>query len=129
MLISLATGETREVTTVYPDGHHSCPWCGDNLATADRCPNPGCLRNQPVEQVRARQAAQARRDADAAVRQQATATVRDAAEERERERTRDWVRWATEAQKRGSCMTCLEESFRRGRPRLVRHRTPDFHTR
>lgn len=129
MLITLATGETRKVTTVYPDGHHSCPWCGDNLATADRCPNPGCLRNLPAGEVRARQAAHARRDSAAATRQRAADAARAAADESGRERTREWVRLATVAQQRGACMQCLNDSFSKGRPRLVRHRTPDFHTR
>lgn len=43
MQISLANGDTREVTKYFEDGAYICPWCEYPVRHTEKsCQNPGC---------------------------------------------------------------------------------------
>jgi hypothetical protein len=106
----------------YPDG--------DAAAWESRgCPSPACVVNMTPERLAGHRA---REEARAAQRRQ-DESLREWNEnqQRKRERERDelWERLAAEAAGKNACLTCLRKSsWSSGRPRFVRHRTPDYHS-
>jgi hypothetical protein len=131
-VMRIATGETRPITRVWPDGAYTCPWCGAaNNAAAQQCRNPACWASPwaTADGVRAEQERRARIDGEAAERRRAATAAAEAAE-RTREADRLlWQRRLDEARTRGACIDCLRASHWRVEPRFVRHRRPDFHRR
>jgi hypothetical protein len=131
-VMPIATGETRPITRIWPDGAYTCPWCGAaNEATAQQCRNPACWASPwaTTDGVRAEQERRARIDHEKADLRAAAAA---AAQTAQRAREADQMLWQerlAEAKARGACAECLRASYWRDRPRFVRHRRPDFHSR
>jgi hypothetical protein len=130
--VVLVTGESRPVEKTYLEGWIDCPWCGaawDTVGDGDTCPNPGCTASRWADEeyvvatlarVAAEEAERCRRERDAERARRDFEAQRDA-DARLLASLRD------EAAERGQCDTCLRNSDWRRRPRLVRHRNPDFH--
>lgn len=130
--VTLVTGDSRPVEKTYGDGAIDCPWCGaawDAAGVGDCCPNPGCMAAKwadegYVREVLARIAA----DTDRAIRlEREREQGRLAHEARHDADARRLSELRAQAAERGQCDTCLLESDWHCRPRLVRHRRPDFH--
>ncbi len=134
--VTLATGNTRPIAAVWPDGSYTCPWCGAPVFPSDpawatrQCPNPACLAypTWSADAVRAeldRRAAQQREEED---RQARAAWGLKQAERRRQQEADEWAALAEQARKRGACLLCLRHSpWWGGRPKFVRHRTADYH--
>lgn len=106
------------------------PYPGDQAAAwnARSCANPACwtaMTAGHLADARARAAAEGeRRREGERLRQWDLERVA----ERRRQEEELWERLTAEAAEHGSCLRCLRDSdWRSGRPRMVRHRSPDYH--
>lgn len=130
-VLTLADGESREVTKVWPNGAWDCPYCSaPSSATSTRCENPACTANMPADRLaetRQRWADEAERREQAERIQRFNYRMRLESAQAEDEL---WEDLAREAGERGSCLICLRNSHWRSGPdqaKFVRHRTPDYH--
>lgn len=130
-VLTLADGESREVTRTWPDGAWDCPYCtAPSSAASAKCENPGCTANMTADQLaatRQRHAAEDahREEADRIQRFNYRMRLESAQAEDEL-----WEDLAREAAERGACVTCLRNShWRSGREnaKFVRHRTSNYH--
>lgn len=128
--VTLVTGDSRPVTKTYDNGY-DCPWCFYPVADdSPGCRNPGCVAGPytSAEYVRATLARQAEESARRAEQQARTERSRQYVADERAAREAQWVEVQAEADLRGACLECLRRSsWVAGRPRYVRHRTPDYH--
>lgn len=125
MIITDCLGRQREPTQVWPDGSHTCPFCGA-AAESTGCRNPACFANvDGFSPERARQliAEQEARDAER-VRQEEIAAFRKAyAAERAEAEAKRQAELAAECAARGACERCLfAPGWQYVKPRFVKHR-------
>lgn len=118
-------GEVRPVTRTYGDGSVDCPFCSNPIIFPEtECSNPWCDAHpmMTADTLRARRAEIERKAAEAAQRKAShEAAMRRIAEARAAEQA-----WAAEqieeAERRGACLVCLFQGFRR--VKFVKHRGP-----
>jgi hypothetical protein len=114
-------GEPARPPAPYPDDQ-AAAW------NARSCANPMCRAGMTAGQLAA---ARERATAGAERRRQEEHLrqwSQEQAEKRQRQEEELWERLAAEAAGHGSCLRCLRDSaWRSGRPRMVRHRSPDYH--
>lgn len=122
-VVTLVSGESREITRVWADGAYECPWCWYPVrADEAECGNPACDTRLDAAGLAARRAEQAAR-VQAAERE---ASLRRWEAERRAEReaaeTALWAELSGRASDAGECIACLRRSYWRSSPRFVRHR-------
>ncbi len=129
-VVTLATGDSRQITKFYDGGYVDCPWCGGSWPPGETsCPNPACLAYGRATEDEVRDTL-ARWAADAAERERRTreaALAAQLAQEKHEADAQLWNGLAAEAKQRGACLDCLRRSRWRDAPRFVRHRRADFH--
>lgn len=138
IVVRLADGEERPAET-YPDESYNCPFCGAAVSREgviwdrevwDRrgCANPACTVNMSTEELAAKRARDAEREAvQASGDALATALLQAVDERREREAGL-WAELKTRAEQDGCCLRCLWRSrWSVGEPTFRRHRTADYH--
>lgn len=91
---------------------------------AGGCANPACLVNMNAEQLSAWRQRQAEQQAERKERERLSAWIAESQRRARQERAADWERLSAQAKAAGQCLECLRVSYRKGRPKLVRHRDP-----
>ncbi|HEV3072120.1 MAG TPA: hypothetical protein VGY76_11935 [Solirubrobacteraceae bacterium] len=124
-VVTNCLGESRPITSSWPDGSYACPFCEAAVLPSHRerpCPNPMCEASpytKPEEILRRReQLAESEHEA----------AQRKAQTEQMIAYSRQWQeQQAAEvaaARDAGYCVVCFVRS---GHRRRVRHRTPNYH--
>jgi hypothetical protein len=126
-ILTLADGTARPCTPcTFGPGHpgHVCAFC-DYPFEGSKCPNPACLTMLSAGQLaehRAREAAQAKAEAERVSLQRSLERARREHEEHEDARRRELRAAVREA---GQCEACLDHSLRAGgAPKRIKHKSP-----